>query len=107
MCQPYMTLFFKLFSLLFRCQQIQFQIANVLADMAEMKLEEKEQQEDAVQASALPRGMQLFMRAKAAMAKKSAWCKTFPVVYWYTSYFLLKAHTKHDFVHMDWCYNQV
>lgn len=72
MCQPYMTLFFKLFSLLFRCQQIQFQIANVLADMAEMKLEEKEQQEDAVQASALPRGMQLFMRAKAAMAKKSA-----------------------------------
>ncbi|XP_068684842.1 cation channel sperm-associated protein 3-like [Montipora foliosa] len=28
-----------------RCQQIQFQIANVLADMAEMKLSEKEKQE--------------------------------------------------------------
>lgn len=40
--------------------------------MAEMKLKEKEQQEDAFQASALLRGMQLFMRAKAAMAKKSA-----------------------------------
>lgn len=39
--------------------------------MAEMKLREKEQQE-AAQASALPRGMQLFLRAKAGLAKKTA-----------------------------------
>ena len=53
-------------SCLFRCQQIQFQIANVLADMAEMKLGEKEEQES----SPLPRGLQLFMRAKTGLAKK-------------------------------------
>ena len=53
-------------SCLFRCQQIQFQIANVLADMAEMKLGEKEQQES----SPLPRGLQLFRRAKTGLAKK-------------------------------------
>jgi len=53
-------------SCLFRCQQIQFQIASVLADMAEMKLGEKEQQES----PPLPRGLQLFMRAKTGLAKK-------------------------------------
>ena len=61
--------------------------------MAEMKLKEKEQQEDAFQASALPRGMQLFMRAKAAMAKKSAWCKTIP--YRLLMYFLFSAESSH------------
>ena len=51
----------------FRCQQTQFQIANVLADMAEMKLQEKEQQE-AFRASPLPKGLQFFMRG---LAKKT------------------------------------
>ena len=50
----------------FRCQQIQFQVANVLADMAEMKLKEQEQE-----STALSRGLQLFMRAKAGLGKKT------------------------------------
>lgn len=36
--------------------------------MAEMKLQEKEQQETS---TPLPRGLQLFMRAKAGLAKKT------------------------------------
>lgn len=52
---------------MFRCQQAQFQIANVLADMAEMKLRGKEQQE-AFQAAPLPKGLQVFMRG---LAKKT------------------------------------
>lgn len=39
--------------------------------MVEMKLQEKEQQE-AAQATPLPRGLQLFMRAKAGLAKKTS-----------------------------------
>ena len=50
----------------FRCQQIQFQVANVLADMAEMKLKEQEQE-----STPLSRGLQLFMRAKAGLGKKT------------------------------------
>ena len=52
----------------YRCQQTQFQIANVLADMAEMKLQEKEQQE-AFQAAPMPKGLQFFMRG---LAKKTS-----------------------------------
>lgn len=50
----------------FRCQQIQFQVANVLVDMAEMKLKEQEQE-----STPLSRGLQLFMRAKAGLGKKT------------------------------------
>lgn len=50
----------------FRCQQIQFQVANVLADMVEMKLKEQEQE-----STPLSRGLQLFMRAKAGLGKKT------------------------------------
>lgn len=39
--------------------------------MAEIKLREKEQQE-AFQTAPLPRGYQLFMRAKAGLAKKTS-----------------------------------
>lgn len=53
----------------FRCQQTQFQIANVLADMAEMKLQEKEQQESNFQAAPMPKGLQFFMRG---LAKKTS-----------------------------------
>lgn len=52
----------------FRCQQIQFQVANVLADMAEMKLKEQEQEQES---TPLSRGLQLFMRAKAGLGKKT------------------------------------
>ncbi|XP_067029424.1 cation channel sperm-associated protein 3-like isoform X2 [Acropora muricata] len=50
-----------------RCQQIQFQIANVLADMAEMNMNEKEQEPS----SSSPRHLQSFKtKAKASGISK-------------------------------------
>lgn len=77
----------------FRCQQIQFQVANVLADMAEMKLKEQEQE-----SPPLSRGLQLFMRAKAGLGKKTTPWKNYAYTHMTWDWVTVKSSEKHKHV---------